>query len=52
MTPIVVVSVSGGKDSLATAQLAIDRHGRDAVRLVHFETGNEHELTERYVREI
>ena len=51
MTPIAVVSVSGGKDSLATAQLAIDRHGRDAVRLVHFETGNEHELTERYVRE-
>lgn len=49
--PTIVVSVSGGKDSTATALVAISRHPRQHIRLVHFETGNEHELTETYVRE-
>lgn len=48
---VAVVSVSGGKDSTATALLAIERYGRERVRLVHADTGNEHELTESYVRE-
>lgn len=42
---IAVVSVSGGKDSTATAKLAIDRYGRDRVRLVFADTGHEHEIT-------
>ena len=48
--PIVAASVSGGKDSLAVALLAIERHGRENVRLVHARTGNEHELTDDYVQ--
>ena len=48
--PIVAASVSGGKDSLAVALLAIERHGRENVRLVHALTGNEHELTDDYVQ--
>lgn len=46
-----VVSLSGGKDSLATALLAIERHGRDRVRLQYADTGNEHPLVEEYVYE-
>lgn len=42
---IAVVSVSGGKDSTATAELAIDMYGRENCRLVFADTGNEHELT-------
>ena len=45
----VVVSVSGGKDSTATALLAIDRHGIDCCRFVFADTGNEHDLTYRYL---
>lgn len=44
-----IVSVSGGKDSTATALLA-----RDQVREVHYvfaDTGNEHELTYDYIRD-
>ena len=48
---IAVASVSGGKDSLATAIIAIITHGRDNVRLVHADTGHEHPLTQDYVRE-
>lgn len=48
--PIAVVSVSGGKDSTATALLAIERYGRDRVVLVHADTGHEHEVTEHYIR--
>lgn len=48
---IAVVSVSGGKDSLASALVAIERYGADRVRLVHADTGNEHPLTEHYVRD-
>ncbi|TWB00401.1 3'-phosphoadenosine 5'-phosphosulfate sulfotransferase (PAPS reductase)/FAD synthetase [Gluconacetobacter diazotrophicus] len=48
---IAVVSISGGKDSLATALVAIERYGAERVRLVHADTGNEHPLTEQYVRD-
>src|SRR3974390_120351 len=44
-----VVSVSGGKDSTASALLALERHGHADVRLVFADTGNEHELTIEYV---
>jgi 3'-phosphoadenosine 5'-phosphosulfate sulfotransferase (PAPS reductase)/FAD synthetase len=49
MKTLAVVSVSGGKDSFATALLAIDEHGRDNCRFVFADTGNEHELTIDYV---
>lgn len=49
--PLAVVSVSGGKDSLATLLLALDTYGPDRVRAVHADTGHEHPETERYVRE-
>lgn len=45
-----IVSVSGGKDSTATALLAIDRFPND-VRLVFADTGNEHEQTYDYIRD-
>jgi 3'-phosphoadenosine 5'-phosphosulfate sulfotransferase (PAPS reductase)/FAD synthetase len=48
--PTICVSISGGKDSTATAILALKQHGRDRVRLVHADVGNEHEITERFVR--
>ena len=47
-----VVSVSGGKDSTATALLAIDRYGLDHCRLVFADTGNEHEKTYQYIDEL
>jgi len=46
-----VVSVSGGKDSHATAILAMDKHGPDAVRLVMADTGHEHPATMEFVTE-
>ena len=49
MKPLAVVSVSGGKDSTATAILAQERMGRENCRLVFCDTGNEHELTLEYV---
>lgn len=46
----IVTSFSGGKDSTATALLALDQ--ADArVRLVFADTGNEHELTLDYIHE-
>jgi 3'-phosphoadenosine 5'-phosphosulfate sulfotransferase (PAPS reductase)/FAD synthetase len=48
--PIAVVSVSGGKDSTATALRAVEEYGRDRVRLVFADTGNEHETTLEYVQ--
>jgi 3'-phosphoadenosine 5'-phosphosulfate sulfotransferase (PAPS reductase)/FAD synthetase len=45
---LVVVSISGGKDSTATAIRAIKRVGRANVHLVMADTGNEHDLTMRY----
>lgn len=44
-----VVSVSGGKDSTATALLALEQHGREACRFVFADTGNEHALTLGYL---
>lgn len=46
---LAVVSVSGGKDSTATALCALDTFGRDRCRFVFADTGNEHELTLEYV---
>ncbi|MCO4855526.1 phosphoadenosine phosphosulfate reductase family protein [Herbaspirillum sp. WGmk3] len=43
-----VVSLSGGKDSTATALMAIELHGREACRFVFADTGNEHEATYAY----
>lgn len=45
---IAVVSMSGGKDSTATALLAIEQFGKERVRLVLADTGNEHEATMAY----
>lgn len=44
-----VVSLSGGKDSHATAILALDRYGPDRVRLVMADTGHEHPETMAFV---
>jgi 3'-phosphoadenosine 5'-phosphosulfate sulfotransferase (PAPS reductase)/FAD synthetase len=49
MSKLAVVSVSGGKDSTATALIAMDRMGRENCRFVFADTGNEHELTIDYV---
>lgn len=46
-----VVSLSGGKDSTATALVALELHGIDACRFVFADTGNEHESTYRYALE-
>lgn len=48
---LAVVSVSGGKDSTATALCAIDRFGPDHCRFVFADTGHEHELTLEYLRD-
>jgi len=49
MKPTVhVVSMSGGKDSTATAILALEHHGADACRFVFADTGNEHATTYEY----
>jgi 3'-phosphoadenosine 5'-phosphosulfate sulfotransferase (PAPS reductase)/FAD synthetase len=48
MTELGVVSISGGKDSTATALLAIDELGPENVRLVMADTGNEEEVTMTY----
>lgn len=50
LQPIAVVSLSGGKDSTATALLALERDPT-ACRFVFADTGNEHQLTYSYVRE-
>jgi 3'-phosphoadenosine 5'-phosphosulfate sulfotransferase (PAPS reductase)/FAD synthetase len=44
-----VVSVSGGKDSAATAILALETQPRDALRFVFADTGNEHPSTLDYI---
>lgn len=48
MSTVNVVSVSGGKDSLATLLLAIERE-TDDLRAVFADTGHEHPLTYEYV---
>lgn len=49
MSVIHVVSVSGGKDSAATAILALETQPRECLRFVFADTGNEHESTPEYV---
>lgn len=44
-----VVSVSGGKDSLATLIIAIGRFGLRNIIAIFCDTGNEHELTYGYL---
>ena len=44
-----VVSVSGGKDSTATACLALERCDRMSLAFVFADTGNEHEETYAYL---
>jgi 3'-phosphoadenosine 5'-phosphosulfate sulfotransferase (PAPS reductase)/FAD synthetase len=48
---IAVVSLSGGKDSQATAICAIDAYGKERVRLVMADTGHEHPEHMAFVRE-
>jgi 3'-phosphoadenosine 5'-phosphosulfate sulfotransferase (PAPS reductase)/FAD synthetase len=43
-----IVSLSGGKDSTATLLVALESHGRENVRAVFADTGNEHEVTYEY----
>lgn len=50
MSVVHVVSMSGGKDSTATAILALEQYGREACRFVFADTGNEHEVTYEYLR--
>lgn len=50
MTPIKLVSISGGKDSTATLLLALERHPKEEVQAVFADTGNEHQMTYDYVR--
>lgn len=50
MSIIHVISVSGGKDSAATAILALETQPRESLRFVFADTGNEHESTPEYVR--
>lgn len=44
-----VVSISGGKDSAATAILALETQPRESLRFVFADTGNEHESTYEYL---
>lgn len=50
MSIIHCVSVSGGKDSAATAILALETQPRASLRFIFCDTGNEHESTYDYVR--
>ena len=43
------VSISGGKDSAATAILALETQPRESLRFIFCDTGNEHESTYEYV---
>jgi 3'-phosphoadenosine 5'-phosphosulfate sulfotransferase (PAPS reductase)/FAD synthetase len=49
MTTKHVVSVSGGKDSLATLLIALERCPREDVIAITCDTGNEHEDTYEYL---
>jgi 3'-phosphoadenosine 5'-phosphosulfate sulfotransferase (PAPS reductase)/FAD synthetase len=48
-TPIVVVSLSGGKDSVATYLLARERNAPQHVFPAFADTGNEHEVVYEYL---
>lgn len=49
MSVLHVVSVSGGKDSAATAIVALETMPRESLRFVFADTGNEHESTYEYI---
>lgn len=49
MSTVNVISISGGKDSTATALLAIER-GTKNLRFVFADTGHEHAITYEYVQ--
>lgn len=49
MSKLRVVSVSGGKDSMATLLLALETNQQGDVRAVFADTGNEHPATVDYV---
>lgn len=44
-----VVSISGGKDSLATALVCLETRPRENIRLVHANTDHEHPVTVDYL---
>ena len=44
-----VVSISGGKDSQATACLALENHPQSHIRLVFVDTGHEHPITYQHI---
>lgn len=44
-----VISMSGGKDSTATALLALETEPRESLRFVFADTGNEHPITHEYL---
>lgn len=48
----VIVSFSGGKDSLATLILADKKYGRGGVIAVFCDTGWEHEMTYKHIAEV
>ena len=47
--PLHIASMSGGKDSLATALVALTLYPRDRVRMVFADTGHEHPATLEYL---
>lgn len=49
MSVLHVVSISGGKDSAATALVALETMPRESLRFIFCDTGNEHESTYDYV---
>ena len=49
MTVLHIVSVSGGKDSAATAILALETEPFESLRFVFADTGNEDQQTIDYV---
>lgn len=49
---IVIVSFSGGKDSLVVLDLAVKHYGRDIVLPVYVDTGVDFPITRKYVEEV
>lgn len=49
MKVVHLVSMSGGKDSTATALYALETQPRETIRFAFADTGNEHELTHEYL---
>jgi 3'-phosphoadenosine 5'-phosphosulfate sulfotransferase (PAPS reductase)/FAD synthetase len=46
---VAVISVSGGKDSTSTAEIAMETYGLENCRFVFADTGNEHDLTIEHI---